>query len=265
MTDLSFSQVFGESYTGENVWVGWQIAVMALNAIGPAIAFITNGLVLAYGDMQRSERGFNATDDDFFGAASWAFGIWSAIYFFLVLFILYQLLPSELVPGRSDEMIYYYMNLVPMFNIMLNACWFAFAIIWEDWALTVSTLMIWTMLATGLYVMTIADQFEVWWPEVLLVRIPWSLYTGWLVAASTLSGASMFKSWGMRDGQTQEWMDANPDKWTFLSGLMFISEEEWLIVWVWCIEIMTEIITWANRDPVFGLVFAYAAAAVIDD
>jgi hypothetical protein len=46
---------------------------------------------------------------------------------------------------------------------------------------------------------------------------------------------------------------------------MFISEEEWSIIFVWVATIFVEFVSWANRDPIFGLVFAWAAAAVIYD
>jgi hypothetical protein len=118
------------------------------------------------------------------------------------MFLLYQVLPSELVPQRSDELIYVYMNLIPAINIFLNASWFPFALTNTQWSWIVGTLVIMAMLVTSLAVMIMADQSEVWWPEVLLLRIPWSLYTGWLVAATTLSTSFMLKTWGMRDPQT---------------------------------------------------------------
>merc|ERR1712127_240086 len=69
----------------------------------------------------------------------------------------------------------------------------------------------------------------------------------------------------MRDPMTDEWWAANPEAWTFLSDLMFISEEEWCIVYLWIMEIIVEMISWGNRDPIFGLVFAWAGAAVINE
>jgi hypothetical protein len=45
---------------------------------------------------------------------------------------------------------------------------------------------------------------------------------------------------------------------------MFITEEDWCIIYIWVMEIFVEFVTWANRDPIFGLVFAWAAIAVID-
>lgn len=91
------------------------------------------------------------------------------------------------------------MNLIPAINFIINASWFPFASVSSEWTLIGGTLVIWAMLTTALTNMIIADQMEVWWPEVFLVRIPWSIYSGWLIAATLLSTSSMFKSWGMRD------------------------------------------------------------------
>lgn len=45
--------------------------------------------------------------------------------------------------------------------------------------------------------------------------------------------------------------------------MLVMNEEEWNILFIWAAEIFVEIIVWTNRDPVFGLVFAWAAIAVI--
>ena len=100
---------------------------------------------------------------------------------------------------------------------------------------------------------------------MFLVRVPWSLYSGWLIAANLLASTAMFKSWGMRDLMTDEWWAANPEAWTFLSGLMVISEEDWAIIYLWAAEVFVQIVAWGNRDPIFGLVYAWAGAAVINE
>ena len=46
---------------------------------------------------------------------------------------------------------------------------------------------------------------------------------------------------------------------------MFISEEEWCIIYLWIAEIFVELVAWGMRDPVFGLVFLWAGAAAIQD
>ena len=45
---------------------------------------------------------------------------------------------------------------------------------------------------------------------------------------------------------------------------MFITEEDWCIILLWAAEIFVELVSWTNRDPIFGLIFAWAAIAVIN-
>ena len=176
---------------------------MALNVLTPIVSFLTAGAMTLWVVPEREEgAGFASSAGETEGpiaAASWAFGIWGVIYAGYAMFVMYQAMPSEWVPQRSDELIYVFMNLLPMINMIFNASWLPFAIETSQWSLILSTVVIWVMLITGLAIMIIADQTEVWWPEVFVVRIPWSIYTGWLIAANLLSTSSMLKSWGMRD------------------------------------------------------------------
>jgi len=55
------------------------------------------------------------------------------------------------------------------------------------------------MLVTNIVMMTISDREEVWWPEILFIRAPFSIYTGWVTAATILNTTYMLKSWGMAD------------------------------------------------------------------
>lgn len=136
--------------------------MMAVNTIGPMIAGAASVIsMFAFGILPRNE------DDEYassggetptqIGAASYAFSIWGVIYSALALFVIYQALPSEWVPQRNDEMIYYHMNLIFIINVIANASWFPFAFETSPWSLIVSTVVIWLMLATGLALMGIAD------------------------------------------------------------------------------------------------------------
>lgn len=58
---------------------------------------------------------------------------------------------------------------------------------------------------------------------------------------------------------------ANPNAWTFLQDLMFITEEDWAIILVWAAEILVELIAWGDRNPVFGAVFLWAGSGVISE
>ena len=47
--------------------------------------------------------------------------------------------------------------------------------------------------------MVISERSDSWWLEALLVRVPFSIYSGWVTGATVLNSMYMFKSWGMSD------------------------------------------------------------------
>lgn len=55
------------------------------------------------------------------------------------------------------------------------------------WGLIVCFAMILLMLVTNLYIMIVSDFAEVWWLEVFTVRIPFSIYAGWITSATILN------------------------------------------------------------------------------
>ena len=44
---------------------------------------------------------------------------------------------------------------------------------------------------------------------------------------------------------------------------MFITEEEWTVVFVWGLEVFGEIVSWWERNPAWGSVYTWAAAAIL--
>lgn len=109
--------------------------------------------------------------------------------------------------------------------------------------------------------MVISDRNVVWWPEVILVRVGFSLYAGWLTVATLLSTSSMLKSWGMADPPTPE--KPFVPKWNFMDFMMFMSEEEWAIFTVWFAEVLFELVAWTERNPLYGSVLIWACSGIL--
>jgi hypothetical protein len=65
------------------------------------------------------------------------------------------------------------------------------------------------MWATAMVLMVISDWNEVWWVEILFVRMPFTIYAGWLTSATILNTTGMLKTWGVID-------EPNGYGWTFL-------------------------------------------------
>lgn len=115
------------------------------------------------------------------------------------MFTLYTSLPSEWFPRRNDEMIFYHMNLIFALNMFALGAWKPVSIVDEAWSYIVGwALMVFTMVS-AISLMVIADRNYVSGVEVLFIRIPFSIYSGWLVAEVLLGTMVMLKSWGMSD------------------------------------------------------------------
>jgi len=164
---------------------------------------------------------------------------------------------------RNDNMIYYQFNLVFAINLLANAAWLPIFNTNTEWGLIVGFVLMLILLVTNLSMMSISGYNEVWWLEVLIIRIPFSLYAGWITTATILGLCFLLKSWGMYETGPAFQPD-NDIGWDFLSDLMFMGEEEWSIVLVWGAFFVYEIISWVERNPVYGGVYVWALAAILD-
>jgi hypothetical protein len=55
--------------------------------------------------------------------AGWAFAIWGIIYTLLLIFVVYQALPTSVVPGRDDQLLFETIGWLLPINFLLNASW----------------------------------------------------------------------------------------------------------------------------------------------
>ena len=196
--------------------------------------------------------------------AGWTFSIWGVIYSGLAMFVLYQMVPSgwiEYLGGkRNDEMIFIYGNFVFIVNMILNAAWLPIFQSNTQSGFIVSWFIILGIWATNTYMMVISQRFETWWLENLVMRIPFSLYSGWVTCATVLNTFYLAASLGMRDTPK---VDINRKWIEGLDFMMFISEEAWTSIALWTVFFMVEIVAYWERNPLWGSVFSWAVAGII--
>lgn len=112
--------------------------------------------------------------------------------------------------------------------------------------------------------MVISQRFEMWWLEVFLVRLPFSIYSGWVTGATVLNTAYMLKSWGMADDPNRVRKYTSYASWDWAYPLMeILTEEEWTIVALWMVEVFNEAVSWWERNPAWGSVYTWASAAIL--
>ena len=100
----------------------------------------------------------------------------------------------------------------------------------------------------------------------MMVRIPMSVYSGWVTCATVLNTVYMLMSWGAVDSTMYSVSKNNGNGWwSWMAPVMFINENEWSIAIIWMVEIFVDVLAWWSRNPVWGSVFTWASAAILNN
>ena len=117
--------------------------------------------------------------------AGYAFAIWSLIYAGLIAFSIYQLLPAQIAKFKRKRTLY-------IISCVLNCAWIYF---WHHEQIVACFLLI-ASLAFVLFLicrtLKNTDSLGEYW----LAKAPFSIYFGWITAASLVSFAILLKYFG---------------------------------------------------------------------
>ena len=83
------------------------------------------------------------------------------------------------------------------------------------------------------------------WIEWIAIRGGFSIYSGWVTAATILNVTYMIKSWGFNETDV-EWLD----------------EEIATIVIAWVAFVIYNLATYIERNPMYGAVFIWVITAI---
>src|SRR5688572_7967780 len=110
--------------------------------------------------------------------AGYAFAIWSLIYLGMIGFSIYQLLPSQ-----TDNPRFRAIRTVYILNCVANCAWIY---LWHHEMIVAALGVIFLLLATLIYINIKLQNTETA-TEMLLSKIPFSIYFGWVTVASILN------------------------------------------------------------------------------
>ena len=170
-----------------------------------------------------------------FTPAGYAFAIWGLIYLSLSAYALYQAFWADATAAIYDR-------LAPllMFNLVANSLWIP-TFVNEQIALSVVFMLI--ILATLIQLQIIlAKDRSLPSRERAWVRIPFSLYLGW-ISVATITNLAVFvkySGWQIPDA----------------------SEATWVVIMTSVGAVLAVIIARATRDWIYPLVFAWAYVAI---
>jgi benzodiazapine receptor len=123
--------------------------------------------------------------------AGYAFTIWSLIYFGMVVFSLYQLLPKNAERFRSLRSLY-------IFSCAANCAWIFF---WHQEQIGLCLLVIFGLLIALMMInwkIRNTETFADFW----FVKTPFGIYFGWVTVATIVNFAVALKFWGIEMSET---------------------------------------------------------------
>ena len=128
-----------------------------------------------------------------FTPAGFTFSIWGVIYMAQLAFVIWQALPAQRYSTKAAR-------ISPWFkvNCLANTLW---VIVWHYDLLLVSLLVMLVILATlvRIYAILIRDIETAPFTEHLVLYLPFSLYTGWIVVATIANASVIQTAWGWDD------------------------------------------------------------------
>lgn len=129
-----------------------------------------------------------------FTPAGYVFSIWGLIYALLLAFVVYQALPSQKDNPRLERLGYWFAG-----SCAFNFSWL---LAWHYGAIGLSQLLMFGILATLItcYLRLGIGQTEVPRAEALCVRLPFSIYLGWITVATVANTSVTLLNYGVTGG-----------------------------------------------------------------
>ena len=188
--------------------------------------------------------------------AGFTFGVWGVIYLALLMFVIYQILPSQADNAHIDGIGWWF-----VISSVANIIWI---ILWhyEQFALTVVAMLILLISLTMIYVrLSIGTKSVNRW-DYLLVNLPFSIYLAWICVA-TIANVSIFlteSQWDQFGISDAQWAAAVIGLIVALALIFLVTRRDFFFaaVIVWAL-----VGIWAARDDTSWLSYVVAAAAIL--
>jgi len=201
------------------------LATLAVNGLADAIPL--NGL------------NTGAISDRFhvlFVPAGYVFAIWGVIYLGLIAFGIYQALPSQ----RENPL---QRKIAPWFALscLANIAWL---FLWHflQFPLTLLAMLVLLGALIAVYLPLGVGQRPASRAETWLVRVPFSIYLGWISVATAANVTELLDYW----------------KWSGFG----LPAEAWLVVVLAAVLVIATLMSLRHRDAAYALVIVWALAGV---
>lgn len=201
-------------------------ATVAFNAISQALPL--NG--------QTSAEIANRYPNMLYFPANYAFSIWGVIYLFLLAFVIYQALPAqrEAEPFKRIGVLF-------VATSVFNIGWLA-SFHYNLFPLSVILMMLLLATLLTLYIRLDIGGQPVSRRDKWLVHVPFSLYLGWITAATVTNAGFVLTDAG----------------WNGLG----LSSEIWTVIMLTITGVIAAFMVLTRRDIAYGLMIVWAVSAI---
>jgi benzodiazapine receptor len=209
-----------------------QIAVV----LSTIAVIVVNGLANALPLNGQSTGEISDRFEVYFVPAGYVFSIWGLIYLALIGYSIYQALPAQRENSRLRRIGYLY-----VLSCAANIAWL-FLWHYEIFEITIVAMVALLLLLIGIYLILGIGRSRVPAGETWLVRVPFSIYLGWITVATIANATSLldylnWNGWG-------------------------ISAEVWAIIMLMAAAIIGSAVSITRGDVAYVAVLVWAFAGI---
>jgi benzodiazapine receptor len=212
------------------------ILLQSLNIAAFALTLAVNGLANSVALNGRTTAEVSDLYPTLVTPAGYVFSIWGAIYTLLLVFVVFQALPSQREQPFLRKISAFFIS-----SSILNVSWL---LLWHYDQIVLSVVLMFALLATliAIYLRLNIGKATVSWTEKACVHLPFGVYLGWIAVASIANVAAALVS--------VQW-----DGFGLASDLWSV-----LVIAVALIIALAVIAT--RRDVAYGLVLIWALVGI---
>jgi benzodiazapine receptor len=215
-----------------------------LNVVGFIIAILFNGLSAEL--MPFSLPEITNEWDPRIAPAGYAFAIWGLIYSLLGTFVFYQALPGDIAPERNDALIFENITYHFFINMLINSVCLVLFQTNTVWGFAISLIDIIARLTSNIFMMMNSTSTGINVTEWISMRGGFSIYSGWVTAATILNVTYFLKFLGLTDPDIPFGMD----------------EESVTVVILWVAFAIYNLKAYWDRNPLYDSVFIWVILAI---
>ncbi len=158
--------------------------------LGTIAVIVVNALASALPLNDQTTGEISDQFDVYFVPAGYVFAIWGLIYLALIAYSVYQALPAQRENPRLRRTGYLF-----AMSCAANVAWI-FLWHWERFPLTLVAMVALLLLLIGIYLWLGTGRTRVPGAETWFVRVPFSIYLGWITVATVANATSVLESIG---------------------------------------------------------------------